>query len=957
MIIQEKSSFALTDSQKFIIFSQYFAIKKRPSTQSAMHAASLRRLLVKVFLILFPVTLAAQVTIRERVTIAPKPPDGSKRDAVSRTLSYDYFAPPLFIHDHGGSPALPLPANLSIDGEVDILGAIGGNQQAVVVLVLSPYLEHRLAWKGREPISWGGKMYEGTEPYTGAFSKGSAPNVQLYVFDGQWGTGAREVTNTGDALSFEFTSYLNQGTLPRVDVTGSATVTGGVLPAARLDRWEVDAYPTTLECSGGSSISFFPVDGYGQFYEPYGIPRSVAEIMLSVEAKGEYAYLASGAQEGKEITVSLTDRVYLMLDVQREAIPGERDTAIVTISGGGKTAQVRVALVCEKLHHFRITADPGEVDHGLQSKLTVTAEDINDQEVIPEEDFDIRLSLSSPDIIIGSVRDTSARLPHRPRGFSEKGGGRFMKLQDGIPLYGSFSIDGGAPQPDAVTVLYSLAREGRVYYVADGQIPYGDYPERVTVNVGRVDGGWQSGSVDITVNPTICAQVTFDPPVVSPGDTAVLSFKKILEDGTLEDFPADQLFNIAILSGGDRGVLVSGSGETGTTLAKVSAPVWYVAPGSIEGDTLVVGVIATAAFSTGGGGASSVTKTESAAPLVKILASDAGRQSTVEARKKIEIESVREMLLARAGEACALSEVVVVGVAIHHFAVIVTPDTVHHGKSANVKIQAKDEAGGDLKATSDTKVNIVLGTDEKYGNLHHQGATGKTLLAVPYEDANSSTVSFLANGENPIGKDPQKVQIGMTKAGQEAIGGSGWAVVKCHLSAPLYRQGSGSEWAQDTYDHSAYTIGDLGCALSCMAISMTSLGDTIDPGTLNTWMTNRKPYEGGYHRARVNWEAMSRHSPEKGIKVAEATSVRDDFNLSVFDDHLLRCELIIAKVFNPESVKNKSREEQIAAERDGNHWVVIVSKNGRTFSILDPGRGLQTLSDYGKIYRYVRVHN
>jgi len=141
-----------------------------------------------------------------------------------------------------------------------------------------------------------------------------------------------------------------------------------------------------------------------------------------------------------------------------------------------------------------------------------------------------------------------------------------------------------------------------------------------------------------------------------------LSFKKINDDGTLEDFPPDQLFNVGILSGdGDRGVLVSASGEVGTTLGRAPVPIRYVAPESIEGDTLIVSVIATAAFSSGSSAASVKSTGKHAIPSARSTA--AGLDSAlIQTQKKAELESVRAKLIAQAAGTCSPGKVTIAGV-------------------------------------------------------------------------------------------------------------------------------------------------------------------------------------------------------------------------------------------------------------------------------------------------------
>jgi hypothetical protein len=97
------------------------------------------------------------------------------------------------------------------------------------------------------------------------------------------------------------------------------------------------------------------------------------------------------------------------------------------------------------------------------------------------------------------------------------------------------------------------------------------------------------GVARVVVNKSVCARVMFVPPELAPGDTAALRFAK--EDGA--DFPADQLFDVMIVSGDDAGTLLSASGS-GPLLTGTLAPVSYVAPGEIEGDSLIVQVVALA---------------------------------------------------------------------------------------------------------------------------------------------------------------------------------------------------------------------------------------------------------------------------------------------------------------------------------------------------------------------------
>ncbi|MEK9137907.1 MAG: hypothetical protein AAB393_12350, partial [Bacteroidota bacterium] len=96
-------------------------------------------------------------------------------------------------------------------------------------------------------------------------------------------------------------------------------------------------------------------------------------------------------------------------------------------------------------------------------------------------------------------------------------------------------------------------------------------------------GGVARDSLPVTMVKE-CIKVTFDPPMLSPGDTASLSFSRINPDGTLQDLMGDLFqFDVKILAGEDssRGLLLAGE-EMGTELLGRSLPIQYIAPTTIR---------------------------------------------------------------------------------------------------------------------------------------------------------------------------------------------------------------------------------------------------------------------------------------------------------------------------------------------------------------------------------------
>jgi hypothetical protein len=319
-------------------------------------------------------------------------------------------------------------------------------------------------------------------------------------------------------------------------------------------------------------------------------------------------------------------------------------------------------LLCEKLDHLRITAIPQALLIGGTSTLRVTAEDVNNQEVVPESDFDVTFTLSSPDIYWGSVRDTTnpgGLLPGVPGILLKKSAGAregtnpsLSRLQSW--MFGSFTVDGGAAEPDQITVPYSVAKEARVKYVADGDMLSWFDSITVSIRVEKTADPNKFGTTDVMVKNVTCARVTFDPSKLAPGETAQLSFKKVLDDGTLEDFPADQVFDVMIVGGGgNAGTLQSASGS-GPTLTGTLAPVRYVAPAALEGDSLIVQV---AAFAYGSGGATLSVTEAKATPLLKKVPG----QVTTQALSKKAQDSVMVVLgKLLASSECVPGEAVVV---------------------------------------------------------------------------------------------------------------------------------------------------------------------------------------------------------------------------------------------------------------------------------------------------------
>ena len=115
-------------------------------------------------------------------------------------------------------------------------------------------------------------------------------------------------------------------------------------------------------------------------------------------------------------------------------------------------------------------------------------------------------------------------------------------------------------------------------------------------------GGVARDSVKLEFE-TDCIKVNFDPPELSTGDTARLSFQRVNEDGTLQDLPlGSYAFSVMIVGGEDssKGLFVTEEEspyeepKIGTELLNETSQILYVAPATIQESPMKAQVIASA---------------------------------------------------------------------------------------------------------------------------------------------------------------------------------------------------------------------------------------------------------------------------------------------------------------------------------------------------------------------------
>eukprot|EP01088_Endostelium_zonatum_P021568 TRINITY_DN8604_c0_g1_i1.p1 TRINITY_DN8604_c0_g1~~TRINITY_DN8604_c0_g1_i1.p1 ORF type:complete len:247 (+),score=20.55 TRINITY_DN8604_c0_g1_i1:94-741(+) len=152
----------------------------------------------------------------------------------------------------------------------------------------------------------------------------------------------------------------------------------------------------------------------------------------------------------------------------------------------------------------------------------------------------------------------------------------------------------------------------------------------------------------------------------------------------------------------------------------------------------------------------------------------------------------------------------------------------------------------------------------------------------------------------------------------------------------MYKQ-CDSTWANQRIGTSTQTICQVGCAMSCVAMSLSSFGEripktnaTITPGTLNIWLTQNHGYEGG---DELIWDSI--HTIGRMHMIAATTT--------------LTREQIVGYI--------NRRMPVVANVRHGHHWVLLTgysTTNTTAYNVNDPGfnQEIYTRADMGRFIVY-----
>jgi hypothetical protein len=283
---------------------------------------------------------------------------------------------------------------------------------------------------------------------------------------------------------------------------------------------------------------------------------------------------------------------------------------------------------------------------------------------------------------------------------------------------------------------------------------------------------------------------------------------------------------------------------------------------------------------------------------------------------------------------------------------------------AILKVSLKDRAGLLIPGNeSNLTVNYKLG-NEAQGYCELGSGDDQLTLNVPYSDALGEKVAAWRSTKTYDERFPFLISVSATATPP----GSAYdeiTLVGPHTTGVHFRQSG--VWAADPYDSQpGQSIGQNGCALTCMAMAAKAMGADTDPRRLNNWMKTLPGKEGFISKGGVNFYAILQLPGVTGVTGMETKG--DSFdrktidkatplaNQSQFLDGKLNQGCIIIA-----QVKNRHRPDSSASP----HWVLITGKTGSTYSILDPNspgesktdkKKLTTLADYSDTVYAVRYY-
>lgn len=150
---------------------------------------------------------------------------------------------------------------------------------------------------------------------------------------------------------------------------------------------------------------------------------------------------------------------------------------------------------------------------------------------------------------------------------------------------------------------------------------------------------------------------------------------------------------------------------------------------------------------------------------------------------------------------------------------------------------------------------------------------------------------------------------------------------------PYYLQ-IDSRWEKDRIGGSNETIGNVGCTLCCVSMSLFHLGYQVTPQDLNRQLVS---VDGYTERGWLKWDSLRKIFNSIQIDIPKNPSHK------MIDRALIANQPVITKILLNNSI---------------DHWVLIIGKNKHNYIVMNPlntDKSLQKLSELSDYIQSIRV--
>ena len=231
-----------------------------------------------------------------------------------------------------------------------------------------------------------------------------------------------------------------------------------------------------------------------------------------------------------------------------------------------------------------------------------------------------------------------------------------------------------------------------------------------------------------------------------------------------------------------------------------------------------------------------------------------------------------------------------------------------------------------------------------------QCTAAKSLTIRKLPNGSATVLGYLMNGEKKL---VYEVSNGWYRIGEgQWVSGSYMQIITTPpvepppvvaipvMTVPAFSQ-KDDRWKNDPVGTSTSTMGEKGCAVSCLAAVAAFLGKNTNPGQLNRDLVNKDGYESDI---LLIWDAITKIYPD--ITVDWDNFIKDSALVTEagIDAVLVSRRLVIAQVdHNPSTTSLEP------------HWVVIKGKNSNGYVIMDTwdGATVDLKSRYEEVLRMV----